>query len=105
MLVTTSSNVQLVHLARTVANDAVKPTVTVQAVAGAHAANDDADAKANWQFVITASEPITTDLDAAADVSCDSTNNSHALTVTNITANTTGGATKYVAVPNTAEMD
>ncbi len=87
----------------TVANDAVKPTVTVQAVAGAHAANDDPDAKANWQFVITASEPITTDLDAAADVACDSTNNSHALTVTNITANTTGGATKYVAVPATAE--
>ena len=89
----------------TVANDATKPTVTVQAVAGAHAATNDADRLAGPQFVITASEPITHDVDAASDVSCDSTNNSHALTVTAITSTATGGATTYVAVLADAEAN
>jgi hypothetical protein len=88
----------------TVANDATKPTVTVQAVAGAHAENDDADALANFQFIITASEPIATpDLDAADDVSCDSEGNNDPFTITAVTSAVTGGATKYIAVPATAE--
>jgi hypothetical protein len=87
----------------TVANDGVKPTVTVQGVAGAHAENDDPDALANFQFIVTASEPVTLDLDAADDVSCDGEGNNDAFTVTAITSNATGGATTYVVVPATAE--
>ncbi|MEC8952302.1 MAG: hypothetical protein VYB87_04050, partial [Acidobacteriota bacterium] len=88
----------------TVANDAVKPVVTVQAVAGAHAATNDADRLAGPQFVITASEPIAIpDLDAADDWTCDSEGNNHAMTLTAITSASSGGATKYVGVLANAE--
>jgi putative cell wall-binding protein len=88
----------------TVANDAVKPVVTVQAVAGAHAATNDASRLAGPQWIITASEPIAIpDLDAADDWTCDSEGNNHAMTLTAITSATTGGATKYVGVLANAE--